>query len=242
VVDAQSKVTLRPRSKLERLLEPLSNAYTIPERPDVDVLSQLTLLYLVGSGGDRKAALAAMSPLCAKNGRVDPEKLARTTREIVAAVCPEPYVDDAHQALRAAGEAASGAPDLDARCRGDLSDARRLLRSLPLITEQRADLLLLYSGAHAVVAPSPQGIHVAARLGYPGAAYASFARALDAELPDLDGVEVAWRAHHLLDQHGKGICAQKAPQCARCPIRDACAFKGEGEDPADRLYGAPRPE
>ena len=235
-------MTLRPRSKLERLLEPLSEVYPIPERPNVDVLAQLILLYLVGSGADGKAALVAISPLCAKNGGIDAEKLAQTPRELVAAVCPAPHVDDVLHALRAAGEAASGARDLDARCRSDLSDARRLLRSLPLMTEQRADLLLLYAGVHAVVAPTAQGVHVAARVGYPGASYASFARALDAELPDFDGLEVAWRAHHLLEQHGKGICSHKDPRCARCPIRKGCAFKGEGDDPADRLYATPRSE
>jgi endonuclease III len=240
VSDAQSKVTLRPRSKLERLLDALSGQYEVPDRPALDLLSQLTLLQLVGGGADGKAALCAMSPLCKKNGSVDPKKLAETSRELVASVCREEQVADTLQALRAAGEVAAGAPDgFDAHCQTDLSEARRLLRTLPGITEQRADLLLLYAGVHAVIAPTANGVHVAARLGYPGTSYASFARALDAELPAPDAVEIAWSAHHLLEQHGKKICSPHNPTCGRCPIRAACAFHGEGEDPATKLSARP---
>lgn len=235
--DAQSKVTLRPRSKLERVLDAIGEEYEVPPRPALDLVSQVALLHLVGCGADHKAAIVAIGPLCSKPGAVDPELLAHTPRELVATVCPEGLVDDTVRALRSLGEAATAKPQgLEARCRGDLTEARRLLRSLPGMAEQRADLILLQAGIHAVVAPTGYGVQVAARLGYPGTSYASFARALDEELPEhANAVAVAWRAHHLLDQHGKRICAPRSPQCGRCPVRDACAYRGEGEDPATRL-------
>jgi hypothetical protein len=238
-MDAESKVTLRPRSKLERLLESLSDVYKVPARPALDVLTQVVLLYLVGGGVEPRAAIAAIAPLCGKSGGVDPDKLAQTPRELVEAICAEPKVDETLEALRAAGEAGIGGASLDARCGTDLAEGRRLLRALPRITEQGADLLLLQAGIHAVVAPTGPGVHVAARLGYPGAGYGSYARALDAELPDLDGVPVAWRAHHLLDLHGRGLCARSQPQCERCPVHDGCQFHGEGEDPAAKLATLP---
>lgn len=240
--EARSKVTRRPRSRLERLLEPLGDLYEVPPRPALDLLSQITLLYLVGVGGDGKRALGAMSPLCGRTGAVDAEKLASTPRELVGSVCAEAAIDDAVDALRAAGAMATRLPDgLDARCRTDLAEGRRLLRSLPRIGEQRADLLLLHAGIHAVVAPTTYGLQVAVRLGYPGTTYASVARALDIELPAPDAIELAWRAHHLLDLHGKQLCVLRAPSCARCPLSERCSFHGEGEDPAAKLQTSARP-
>jgi endonuclease III len=237
VDDAQSKVTLRPRSKLERVLDGIDDEYDVPPRPALDLVSQAALLRLVACGADSKTVLGAIAPLCAETGSVDPERLAKTPRELVASFCPDGQVDEVVRALRALGEAAGASPrGLEAICRGDLAEARRRLRTLPGIGEQHADLLLLQAGLHAVVAPTGYAVQVAARLGYPGGSYASFARALDEELPEhANAIAVAWRAHHLLDQHGKGICAPKAPECGRCPIREACAYRGEGEDPATRL-------
>ena len=220
-----SKVTLRPRSKLELLIEPLASLYTVPPRPDLDVLTQLALFYLVGSGGDRRGAVTALAPLCDRAGRVDPERLAAATRADVEPASQRSHLaDDTVEALHAAAELARASTDgLDARLRGDLADARRLLRGLPQMSEQRADLLLLHSGLHPVVAPTAASMQVATRIGYPGTSYGALARSLDAELPDHGGLEVAWQAHHLLEQHGKNICVQP-PECPRCPVRDGCAF------------------
>ncbi len=233
--DIQSKVTLRPRSKLERLIDALADAHEVPDRPALDMLSQLTLMHLVGGGAERKAALAAMGPLCA-SGAVEPKRLAETPRDLVAAVCDADHVDETLRALRAAGERAAAAPaGIDALCHADLPEARRILGTLPGMNDQRADLLLLYAGLHAVIAPTMHGVQVAARLGYPGSSYAALARALDAELPSPEAIEFAWRAHHLLEQHGKKVCTPKAPTCGGCRVRAACAFHGEGEDPVQKL-------
>lgn len=234
--DVESKVTLRPRSKLERLVEVLSGTYPVPGRPGLALLTQLVILQLVGAGADPRAALAAIGPLCDEDGGVDPAKLATTSRELVASVCEASAVDDTLASLRVAGTVAREG-NLDERCRPDLELARKLLRSLPSVSEQRADLLLLYAAVQAVVAPTATASRVLARIGYPGASYASVARAVDEELPGPTSYDFAWRAHHVLDQHGRTLCAPKAPECWRCPVRDACAFRGIGEDPAARLVG-----
>jgi endonuclease III len=78
-------------------------------------------------------------------------------------------------------------------------------------------------------------MRVAVRVGYPGSTYGAVARALDLELPYAGDVASAWRAHQLLDQHGRGVCTAARPSCAGCPIRDGCSFAGEGTDPATRL-------
>jgi hypothetical protein len=233
VSDAESKVTLRPRSKLERILDGLEDSYGVPARPNLDLVTQLSLLLLVAGGADGRGALAALKPLCSK-GAVEAALLAELSREMVATVCAPERVDETVTALRALGEAARADPPLEARCRGDAAEARRALRALG-IPEQRADLMLLQSGLHPLTAPSGNAVTVAVRVGYPGTSYASFARVLDEELPEQYAIAVAWRAHHLLDHHGKALCTAKAPQCPRCPVRDACAWHGEGPDPAGRL-------
>jgi endonuclease III len=234
VSDAESKVTLRPRSKLERILDGLEDSYGVPARPNLDLTTQVALLLLVGAGADGRTAVAAIKPLCAKGGAVDASKLAATARDLLAPLQDTPQLDDTVAALRALGDAALASPSLEDRCRADPADARRALRMLGL-GEQRADLVLLQAGLHPLVAPSASAMQVAIRVGYPGTGYGTFARVLDQELPEQYAIAVAWRAHHLLDQHGKSLCTIKTPQCARCPIRDACAFRGEGEDPAGRL-------
>lgn len=235
-MEARSKVTLRPRSQLERILERLEPIHGVPPRPRIDALTELTLLYLVGGGAEAKRALGAMGPLCNRQGAVEAERLVDLARELVAQVCVDASVDAVLSALRAAGAVAVRLSDgFDARCRRDLAEARALLSSLPRLSEHHADLLLLYSGAHALVAPSAYAMHVAARLGYPGASYAALARSLDVEVPSSDALGFAWRAHHLLDRHGRQICAREAPACARCPVRPSCAASDGGEDPAERL-------
>lgn len=242
--DARSKVTLRPRSKLERVVATLAAEYTIPDRPELDLLTQLTLMQLVARGAEARSALATLGPLCTKSGGVDAERLAEVPPDLVAGVCttaPEETV----RALRRIGEAALNAVSgLDAACQRDLAEARRLLRPLVALddepgsaaAEQRADHLLLQAGVHAIVAPTSAAVQVAARLGYPGTSYASLARVLDEELPDHDALEVAWTAHHALDQHGRTTCGAN-PQCTRCPVRAGCGYHGEGPDPATRIGG-----
>jgi hypothetical protein len=237
VSEARSKVTLRPRSKLERVLDALSDAYEIPSRPELDLLSHLTILLLVRGGAEPAAATAALGPLCKKNDEaVDGALLASASRDVVAAICAAERVDATVEALRKAGEIATRGPAcLDKRCAGELGEARWLLGTVPGIDDPRADLLLLYSGTQAIVAPTAHAAYVAARLGYPGSSYAAVARSLDAELPSFDAVEVAWRVHHVLDRHGKELCTLASPQCGRCPVRSSCAYHGQGEDPAAKL-------
>jgi hypothetical protein len=61
----------------------------------------------------------------------------------------------------------------------------------------------------AVVAPTATASRVLARIGYPGASYASVARAVDEELPGPSSYDFAWRAHHVLEQHGRSLCAPR---------------------------------
>lgn len=84
------------------------------------------------------------------------------------------------------------------------------------------------------IAPTLDALRLAVRLGYPGDTGEAVSRSLDAELP-VGSTDLAWRARHLLDTHARATCLDTSPRCDRCTLVDACAYRGVGADPAQRL-------
>jgi len=234
VGDLQSKVTLRPRSKLERVLDVLTKDYDVPRASGTPLVAQLALYYLVAGEALPDDAARVIAGLRDAGGAVDASALAAITRDVVASLCNDTKVDEVLAALRVLGKlAASGA--FEALGKLELDDARRALGALPRLSAQQVDYLLLASRSFATVAPAPSAQRVLLRLGYPGRGYAALTRSVDAEIPEGDALELAWRAHHVLRAHGHEICAPVDPSCESCRLRGACAFRGEGEDPAQVL-------
>lgn len=233
MADLYSKVTLRPRSKLERTLEMFQDTTGVPRRADSSLTTQLVLFYLVSAEVTPSDASRIVKQLCDDPMHVSPTKLAELQSGLVAGACPEGNVPDLITALHATGQAAQGG--LDETSRRDPHETKRRLTALPRMNPESIDLILLSSGAKSTIAPSAPARRVAARLGYPGATYAAMARALDAEIPEGDATDLAWRAHHLLAQHGREVCLVSRPRCDRCSVRSACSYRGEGPDPATRL-------
>ncbi len=231
MTELRSKVTKRPRSKLERVLDRLETASEVPARPKNGIVAQLALYYLLAGEAQVGAAATAVKQLGATPAAMG-ASLASLERDTVAALCPAERVDEAHAALRAVGKAVG---DGLVAASVDLDEARRRLRDLPRMPAEQADFLLLASGLVSLVAPGPSALRVAVRLGYPGSSYAAVARALDAEVPEGDPAHVAWRAHHVLKLHGQRVCKERAPACGACGVRDGCSFRGEGDDPAARF-------
>lgn len=229
--DVRSKVTRRPRSKLERLLDVLGAVHATPLRPAVDLGVQLALSCLVAAGATPAAARDRVRAWCSPAGGVEPSRLLALTPADVEADVPPGAADAASAALRAVGHLiADGALD-DA---WDTEDTRRALLGVPGVTPPVADYLLLAAGRLATVAPTASAMRVAVRIGYPGSTYGAVARALDLELPHAGDVASAWRAHQLLDHHGRLVCTPR-PGCAACPVREGCSYAGDGVDPVTRL-------
>lgn len=226
------------------MIDILSTRFRVPDRPRVDVLSQLVLYYLVGATGDRITALRMLAELCGDSGEVVARRLIEADPAMMTE-CTAERAEAALSGLRAVGElAGSEGRNLDERCRRNPTQGRRLVAALPGMTQQRADWLLLSVGVLPSVAPTGAAMNVAARIGYPGHSYESIARSLDSELPGLYGdasqpgpeaVDLAWRAHHLFDRHGRAVCGPVRPSCSSCALREACPYGGEGADPAGRL-------
>ena len=232
MTDARSKVTRRPRSKLERVLDAIGARAAVVRRPEVDLGVQLALACLVSSQVTAQGARDLVRRLCDDEGHVDPTRLVAVTEADVADICPRDLVASVVEALRAVGHlVADGALDDT----WDPEDTRRAISGVPGMIPSRADYLLLSAGRLATVAPSAHVMRVAVRVGYPGSTYGAVARALDLELPYAGDVASAWRAHQLLDQHARTVCTTTRPACAGCPIREGCSFAGEGADPAARI-------
>ena len=117
----------------------------------------------------------------------------------------------------------------------------RLERLLDLLDPQdtrsppSTEYLASTGRGQSLVAPTIDAARVALRLGYPGNEVAAVARALDAEVPEGDVTGVAYRAHNHLHLHGTTVCHREHPGCGSCRLRAACAYHGEGPDPALRL-------
>lgn len=232
-MNLRSKVTLRPRSKLERVLELAGSHFITPAQPKNGILAQLALYYLLVAETPPALAAELVKSLTGEGGRLDGRRLYELDKSALIDRCPAPRVDETLDALRRVGRLALES-NLENTSKSDLDEARRLLVGLPRLHSQAIDLLLLSAGAQALVAPTPSAMRVATRLGYPGSDYAAIARSLDAEVPEVDVLGVAWRAHHALKQLGATLCEKDHPSCASCPLIRACAYRGEGVDPASR--------
>jgi hypothetical protein len=230
LADLYSKVTLRPRSKLERVVELLEPGSEVPPRPKNGLVTQLVLYFLVWGEAPPQSAAQLAKGWLGPDGQVDAARLAEAN---VEGACSASRAADATAALQAVARLA--ADGLEVLARRDPEDARRKLASLPKLPADQIDFLLLSSGAASTVAPSAAALRVTARLGYPGSTYAALARALDAELPEGDPHEVAWRAHHILKQHGLRTC-KETPSCGSCRVSSACGYAGRGDDPASKLH------
>jgi endonuclease III-like uncharacterized protein len=238
LADLYSKVTLRPRSKLEKLVDLLSPSCEVPARPRNGLCTQLALYFLLWGEAPPHAAAEAVKTLRTPEGQLDPAELGGGgVRALVESLCSAARVDEVVGALQAVARLAS--EGLESVARRDPEEARRRLASLPRLPADQADFLLLASGCVSTVAPSPAALRVVARVGYPGTSYAALARAIDAELPEGDPQEIAWRAHHVLKQHGLRTC-KESPACSTCRAEPACSFAGKGDDPFVRVSAPQR--
>lgn len=229
MADLYSKVTLRPRSKLERVVELLEPGCEVPCRPKNGLVTQVVLYFLVWGEAAPASAASFAKGLLGADGQVDAVRLVDVNVEGTCSATRAAEVTAAlHSVARLAGDG------LETLARRDPEEARRKLAALPRLPADQIDFLLLASGAASTVAPSAAALRVTARLGYPGSSYPSLARALDAELPEGDPYEMAWRAHHILKQHGHRVC-KESPSCGSCRAQAACSYAGRGEDPASKL-------
>jgi adenine-specific DNA glycosylase len=102
-----------------------------------------------------------------------------------------------------------------------------LLKQFPGVGEPLADKILLFSGAHTILAPDSNALRVLIRLGYgiDDKSYAkSYRSAVDATKDEFATPAQAQRAQAILRHHGQQLCKRSSPSCELCPVRKHCDF------------------
>lgn len=106
--------------------------------------------------------------------------------------------------------------------------AKRALKQFPNIGEPGAEKILLFCGIAEGLPLESNGLRVLVRLGYGreqasyGAMYKSVQQDLAHTLPADPAILSL--AHRLLREHGKTLCKDKSPACAKCPLRKGCDY------------------
>lgn len=120
--------------------------------------------------------------------------------------------------------------DLRAALVGQLSNARKILKSFHSIADPGADRILLFAGIAPLAAVPSNCVHVAERIlkgieerNY-SAAYRDAQRAIAAAVPEK--FDARTRAYLLIKKHGQDKCKRTRPKCGNCPVRAQCAYVG----------------
>lgn len=109
---------------------------------------------------------------------------------------------------------------------GPLAAAKKALRRFPGIGEPGAEKILLFAGAHALLAPESNALRVLARVGLidEEPSYARMYAAARKVSQDIGtDLAVMREAHGLLQHHGMTLCKRSEPICAPCPLAASCA-------------------
>jgi endonuclease-3 len=115
--------------------------------------------------------------------------------------------------------------DLYSVIQAPLPKARKALRRFPGIGEPGADKILLFTGAHNLLAPDSNALRVLMRLRFIAEekSYArmyAVGREVGAKL-SLNSRAVQ-EAHLLLQIHGQTLCKRNEPLCGACPLATRC--------------------
>lgn len=111
----------------------------------------------------------------------------------------------------------------------EFRQARKAIAKYPMIGEPGAERILLFSGAHAVLALESNGLRVLVRVGFgeDHKNYSTMYRSARAALaPEIKGMTCARliAAHQLLRRHGQETCKRSDPSCDACPVSLDCRY------------------
>jgi len=214
---------------LDRAIAALRRHHGAPEPPPTSEPFELVLLENVAYLATPERRRIAFEELRRTVGTRPGDILAAKKRALEAVtargILKSTFAGKLRECARIAVERFGG--DLRATIRAPLAEAKRALQSFPGIGEPGAEKILLFSGAHAFLAPESNGLRVMARLGVIreeksySRTYAA-ARLAAEELPHR--IDAMQEAHLLLQKHGQTLCRRADPQCGPCPLAGGCAY------------------
>jgi len=107
------------------------------------------------------------------------------------------------------------------RYKGQISEDREALESLPGVGRKTANVVLNVAFGKETIAVDTHIFRVANRTGLgPGKTPLDVEKILEKVIPK----EFRLHAHHWLILHGRYICTAKNPKCEICPISDLCQY------------------
>lgn len=107
---------------------------------------------------------------------------------------------------------------------GEIPHQREALETLPGVGRKTANVWLNCVLGQPTIAVDTHVFRVANRLGL-----CRTSTPLATELALEKAIPKRWmqHAHHWLILHGRYICKARTPECARCPVREWCAYKAK---------------
>jgi endonuclease-3 len=167
----------------------------------------------------KEIGLTAAKILAAK-----PKALLAVTR--LAGILPDKQVEKLRDIAQTVENEFGG--DLDQVLQQPVAQAKRALKKFPGIGEPGAEKILLFCGAHSILALESNGLRVLLRLGFGkeeknyAASYRSVQQAISGGMKN----ECSWliMAHLILRQHGQEVCRRTKPICGKCPLTRVCRY------------------
>jgi len=118
--------------------------------------------------------------------------------------------------------------DLRTVLKKPLPQAKKALKRFLSIGDPAAEKILLFTRSYPVFSLDSNGLRVLCRVGFAdeqknySATYRLVQDAIREQLPrDYDSLI---RSYRLLRQHGQELCKRSKPRCAKCPLRNVCAY------------------
>ncbi len=107
---------------------------------------------------------------------------------------------------------------------GEIPTTREALETLPGVGRKTANVWLNCVMGEPTIAVDTHVFRVANRLGL-----CRTTNPLATELALEKAIPKQWKqhAHHWLILHGRYVCKARAPECARCTVREWCRFGGK---------------
>lgn len=115
---------------------------------------------------------------------------------------------------------------------GQVPREREALERLPGVGRKTANVVLNIAFGEPTIAVDTHVFRIANRTGL---AIGKTPREVEDRLLAVTPAKYLGHAHHWLILHGRYVCKARAPDCARCAVRDVCRFPEKTEGKANNL-------
>lgn len=203
------------RARVRKILRALGTAFP-DARLELDFTTPLELLIaLMLAAQSRDVAVNALTPELFSRFRTAADWASADPRELEAALKKINFHRTKAAGIREACRA------LVERFRGKVPDDLDDLLTLPRVGRKTANVLLANAFGHDVIGVDTHVARLARRLGFSSRADPD---KIEADLMAVVPSGQRRRFTHLMQIHGRRICAAKRPECPQCPVAALCPY------------------